>query len=222
MMKDIKDSMLMNWLDVSIIQVFILFLNRLCNQFKIRSIGFACPTQICNSMLKRNATNVISYFIHVMEQNRDKQFILAPYHQQSHWLLLVICMRSKSICFLYPLPSDRDIGEIKVSINLAFRSIPTNGRIKNIDWKPCKFVVMARANYFGGEFVSSIILDCGVFAMRHMETYVGQSIASWDCGLPRGDARVLLALCVQYVFEILMFQSNTCLQAIVSSVGGGR
>ncbi|XP_019151867.1 PREDICTED: uncharacterized protein LOC109148585 [Ipomoea nil] len=107
-------------------------------------------------MLKRNATNVISYFIHVMEQNKDKQFILAPYHQESHWLLLVICMRSKNVCFLDPLPSDRDIGEIKASINLAFRSVPTNGRIKNIDWKPCKCPIQP------GDY------ECGYYVMRYM------------------------------------------------------
>ncbi|XP_019189402.1 PREDICTED: uncharacterized protein LOC109183794 [Ipomoea nil] len=112
--------------------------------------------EICNSMLKRNATNVISYFIHVMEQNKDKQFILAPYHQESHWLLLVICMRSKSVCFLDPLPSDRDNGEIKASINLAFRSVPTNGRIKNIDWKPCKCPIQP------GDY------ECGYYVMRYM------------------------------------------------------
>lgn len=29
--------------------------------------------------------------------------------------------------------------------------------------------------------------DCGVFAMHHMETYVGLGTTGWDCGLNRGD-----------------------------------
>nr|GMC75051.1 zinc finger BED domain-containing protein RICESLEEPER 2-like [Ipomoea batatas] len=29
--------------------------------------------------------------------------------------------------------------------------------------------------------------DCGVYLMRHMETYVCQGISKWDCGLVRGD-----------------------------------
>ncbi|XP_019179181.1 PREDICTED: uncharacterized protein LOC109174397 [Ipomoea nil] len=103
MVEDIKNLMMMtNWLDVSIIQVFILFLNQLCNQNQVTSIGFACPTQISKDMAKRNGPAVASYFIKLMEQHNNKQFILAPYHQDNHWLLLVICLRSKSVYVLDP------------------------------------------------------------------------------------------------------------------------
>ncbi|XP_019155140.1 PREDICTED: uncharacterized protein LOC109152007 [Ipomoea nil] len=156
MMNDITDLMMMNWLNVSIIQVFVLFLNQLCNQYEVRSIGFVCPTQISHTMLKSNFRKVISYFVHVMEQHKDKNFILAQYHQDSHWLLLVICIRSKSICILDPLPSNRDIGLIKGSMNLAFRSVPTGARVKKINWKPCKCPRQPRGH------------ECGYYVMRYM------------------------------------------------------
>lgn len=36
--------------------------------------------------------------------------------------------------------------------------------------------------------------DCGVYLMRHMETYVCQGISKWDCGLVRGDTSKLRKL----------------------------
>nr|GMD39207.1 zinc finger BED domain-containing protein RICESLEEPER 2-like [Ipomoea batatas] len=47
-------------------------------------------------------------------------------------------------------------------------------------------------------------IDSGVFAMRHMETYVGQSIASWDCGIRRGDARCVREMRVRLMSELLL------------------
>ncbi|XP_019189861.1 PREDICTED: uncharacterized protein LOC109184319 [Ipomoea nil] len=91
-----------------------------------------------------------------MEQHKDKNIILAPYHQDSHWLLLVICIRSKSVCILDPLPSNRNIGLIKGSVNLAFRSVPTSARVKSINWKPCKCPIQP-----GGH-------ECGYYVMRYM------------------------------------------------------
>nr|GMC78947.1 uncharacterized protein LOC109150412 [Ipomoea batatas] len=34
-------------------------------------------------------------------------------------------------------------------------------------------------------------VDCGVFAMRHMESFLGQSVNAWECGLQTGDTREL-------------------------------
>ncbi|XP_019165699.1 PREDICTED: uncharacterized protein LOC109161663 [Ipomoea nil] len=107
-------------------------------------------------MLKSSSSKVTSYFIHVMEHHKDKNFILASYHQDSHWLLLVICIRSKSVCILDPLPSNRNIGLIKGSVNLAFRFVPTSAWVKSINWKPCKCPIQP-----GGH-------ECGYYVMRYM------------------------------------------------------
>ncbi|MFS7966949.1 hypothetical protein Hanom_Chr09g00780011 [Helianthus anomalus] len=34
---------------------------------------------------------------------------------------------------------------------------------------------------------TSNVIDCGIFAMRHMETYMGQ-MTDWGCGLAKEDA----------------------------------
>nr|GMD34396.1 uncharacterized protein LOC109168900 [Ipomoea batatas] len=63
-------------------------------------------------------------------------------------------------------------------------------------------------------------IDCGVFAMRHMETYVGQSIASWDCGIRRGDARCVREMRVRLLSELLLFHNNTHPLSNVNALGG--
>lgn len=35
--------------------------------------------------------------------------------------------------------------------------------------------------------------DCGVFTMRHMESFEGQAVKVWDCGLRKGNSDQLRA-----------------------------
>lgn len=51
--------------------------------------------------------------------------------------------------------------------------------------------------------------DCGVFTMRHMESYVGQSVKNWDCGLRRGDPSQLKQLRRKYLHAISTSEFNT-------------
>nr|GMD54437.1 GATA transcription factor 1-like [Ipomoea batatas] len=49
-------------------------------------------------------------------------------------------------------------------------------------------------------------IDCGVFLMRHMETYLGQRISNWDCGLVKGDTLKLHKLRMRYMKELSIFE----------------
>ncbi|XP_019156961.1 PREDICTED: uncharacterized protein LOC109153561 [Ipomoea nil] len=168
MMEDIQDLLMMNWLDVSIIQVFILFLNRLCNESGVTSIGFACPTQISEDMVNLNSAAVTTYLIHVMDQHKNKQFILAPYHQEHHWLLLVICVCSRNVYVFDPKACNRTI-EVKPCVNIAFRSLRTNGRgPRTGNWKQCKCPQQP-----GG-------VECGYYVLRYMYEMVTK-YSSIDC-----------------------------------------
>nr|GMD80131.1 uncharacterized protein LOC109173369 [Ipomoea batatas]GMD80141.1 uncharacterized protein LOC109173369 [Ipomoea batatas] len=51
-------------------------------------------------------------------------------------------------------------------------------------------------------------VDCGVFAMRHMESFLGQSVNAWECGLQTGDTRYLDFLRMTYMREILSIEFN--------------
>uniref|UniRef100_A0A803N3I1 Ubiquitin-like protease family profile domain-containing protein n=1 Tax=Chenopodium quinoa TaxID=63459 RepID=A0A803N3I1_CHEQI len=49
-------------------------------------------------------------------------------------------------------------------------------------------------------------VDCGIYAMRHMETYFGKR--KWNCGLRADNFDALKALRMQYAYEILVDQVN--------------
>ncbi|XP_019178818.1 PREDICTED: zinc finger BED domain-containing protein RICESLEEPER 2-like [Ipomoea nil] len=51
-------------------------------------------------------------------------------------------------------------------------------------------------------------IDCGVFLMRHMESYVGQRVAEWECGLVKGDTTTLHKLRLRYMKEFVISEHN--------------
>ncbi|XP_019150116.1 PREDICTED: uncharacterized protein LOC109146919 [Ipomoea nil] len=51
-------------------------------------------------------------------------------------------------------------------------------------------------------------VDCGVFLMRHMESYVGQRVRDWECGLLKGDTHSLHKLRLRYMSEIVISVHN--------------
>nr|GMD81317.1 uncharacterized protein LOC109162486 [Ipomoea batatas] len=46
-------------------------------------------------------------------------------------------------------------------------------------------------------------VDCGVFTMRHMETYMGKGTKGWDCGLEKENKEQLNNARVKYLAEIV-------------------
>ncbi|XP_031106314.1 uncharacterized protein LOC116010962 [Ipomoea triloba] len=42
-------------------------------------------------------------------------------------------------------------------------------------------------------------VDCGVYLMWHMESYVGERVTKWDCGLTRGDRLQFQMLRLRYI-----------------------
>nr|GMC75405.1 putative ulp1 protease family, C-terminal catalytic domain-containing protein [Ipomoea batatas] len=51
-------------------------------------------------------------------------------------------------------------------------------------------------------------IDCGVYVMRHMESFLGESVGSWVCGLAKGDRAELNRLRLHYMKEMCTFDVN--------------
>ncbi|KAL3651827.1 hypothetical protein CASFOL_004829 [Castilleja foliolosa] len=51
-------------------------------------------------------------------------------------------------------------------------------------------------------------VDCGVYVMRHMETYMGGSLRGWKCGLSKNNSRQMKALRAKYAAAILGSDMN--------------
>ncbi|CAH1413209.1 unnamed protein product [Lactuca virosa] len=64
-------------------------------------------------------------------------------------------------------------------------------------------------------------VDCGVFCMRHMETYMGDKTVNWTCGLPKESKQqqtVLNDLHIKYLKKILLSDANTYRSRIIAQI----
>lgn len=58
--------------------------------------------------------------------------------------------------------------------------------------------------------------DCGVFLMRHMETYEGQRLEDWQVGIPvKNQEKVLNRLRVEYCAKILTHNINELREKVI-------
>nr|GMC88985.1 uncharacterized protein LOC109168900 [Ipomoea batatas] len=51
-------------------------------------------------------------------------------------------------------------------------------------------------------------IDCGVYLMRHMESFAGQPVKQWNCGLVKGDQSMLHKLRLRYMKELAVSEYN--------------
>ncbi|KAK6162772.1 hypothetical protein DH2020_002613 [Rehmannia glutinosa] len=51
-------------------------------------------------------------------------------------------------------------------------------------------------------------VDCGIYVMRHMESYMGGGTKGWDCGLEKNNASQLSNLRTKYSAAIILHHSN--------------
>nr|KAJ0211403.1 hypothetical protein LSAT_V11C400220140 [Lactuca sativa] len=62
-------------------------------------------------------------------------------------------------------------------------------------------------------------VDCGIFCMCHMETYMGDKTVNWTCGLPKESKQqqsVLNDLRIKYLTKILLSDANTYRSKIIA------
>lgn len=50
--------------------------------------------------------------------------------------------------------------------------------------------------------------DCGVYAMRHMETYMGQKMKDWNPGLRKNGLKQLRYMRAKYSAALLSYEMN--------------
>ncbi|CAH1452702.1 unnamed protein product [Lactuca virosa] len=61
-------------------------------------------------------------------------------------------------------------------------------------------------------------VDCGIFHMRHMETYMGEAAHKWDCGLcvaSKIQEKILGWLRYKYLYKLMMSDFNVMKQTFV-------
>ncbi|XP_019169052.1 PREDICTED: uncharacterized protein LOC109164944 [Ipomoea nil] len=55
---------------------------------------------------------------------------------------------------------------------------------------------------------ATILEDSVIYIMRHMESYLGQGVSNWECGLVKGDRDILNDLRKRFMHDILVSNIN--------------
>ncbi|XP_074298645.1 uncharacterized protein LOC141629565 [Silene latifolia] len=124
--EDIMQLFRMAFLNVSSIQVWMLFLQKLCeeqNHEGMSGVGFLCPT-IMSQMGKDKIVNdeVMNYVECSLLKMRGVRIIFAPFCQGDHWFLAVICPLIHEAYFCDPKATSKRDVSFKHLIQIAFRS----------------------------------------------------------------------------------------------------
>ncbi|XP_021747893.1 uncharacterized protein LOC110713755 [Chenopodium quinoa] len=144
--------------EISRAKVSILALSDLLDTVDVASIGFMCPEMISETYLHSDANRILLYMTHVMEKQKSKQFILCPYHEKNHWVLLVLCMAKREVIIFDSLRQKRNL-VIKFAMTNAFRSFKAlsgQSRGSKLTWH-----LGQCPQQLGGR-------ECGYYVMRYM------------------------------------------------------
>ncbi|XP_056688574.1 uncharacterized protein [Spinacia oleracea] len=97
--EDINQLLSGAWLNISILQVLILALYESWDEFdhSTNALGFMCPEMISETMLYSDINRVLLYMSQSMATLSSKSFILCPYFEKRHWILLVICLAKSQV-----------------------------------------------------------------------------------------------------------------------------
>ncbi|KAK1424422.1 hypothetical protein QVD17_19751 [Tagetes erecta] len=133
----------------------------------------------------------------VIVENIDKEMlkvdiVMFPILEKGHYYL---------VCF------DLKEGTIEIVDNMEKSSVGCQGIrlakpvIKKLQWS-------TKSNF----------VDCGVFCMRHMETYMGSKVKKWRCGLdddgPKQEVQIN-NLMLKYAYKILTSDVNIHKESVV-------
>ncbi|XP_056689180.1 uncharacterized protein [Spinacia oleracea] len=93
--RDISEFLTKDFAGIKVLQVYMMYLYHeyIC-PLKLSHINFLCPDAISCAAMKKNRLSVIDYikdaFLNERKKDVQSKFLLAPYHEGNHWVLIVL------------------------------------------------------------------------------------------------------------------------------------
>ncbi|XP_010669947.2 uncharacterized protein LOC104887063 [Beta vulgaris subsp. vulgaris] len=157
--QDVFQLLTGEWLNVSILQVFMMYLSDDNEVNGDSNIGFMCPSMISETMLRHEPDVAINYMQRTMKVNREMTYIMLPYIEKQHWILLVLSLSKKTVYVFDSLKrSDRSLA-IKEPMHTAYTSFMRLEGIKKAT--KLSWISMKCAQQTEGD-------ECGYFVMKYM------------------------------------------------------
>ncbi|KAK9756557.1 hypothetical protein RND81_01G106400 [Saponaria officinalis] len=121
--EDLTQLFRMAFINVSCIQVFMIFLQKLWEEKDqvVSSVGFLCPT-IMSQVGKDQKLNdqVVTYVECSLLKMGNVDIILVPFCQEMHWMLIIICPLIHEAYFCDPMATTKRDTSFKHVLQIAF------------------------------------------------------------------------------------------------------
>nr|GME19813.1 uncharacterized protein LOC109189836 [Ipomoea batatas] len=159
---------------------------------------FASPLTTLNTVVGLQLNEVDSERVAWFAGSLGADFALTPYKQWSHVNLLFFPIVESKRFYLLCVNFETERLEIIDSSTsteataLKYGDTPDNvTKRMPMKWRDSRNTI-----------------DCGVYVMRHMESFFGESVGSWVCGLAKGDRAELNRLRLHYMKEMCTVDVN--------------
>ncbi|XP_074382333.1 uncharacterized protein LOC141724202 [Apium graveolens] len=99
-LEDVNQVLRMRWLNIPIVELFVKYVSKLCKQLKDDKFAFMLPSRLAiphNHEQQKRKDEATDYMTSLLVANKDKRYILAPYIQEDHWMLLLFCLNESAI-----------------------------------------------------------------------------------------------------------------------------
>nr|GLL39972.1 uncharacterized protein LOC109162486 [Ipomoea trifida] len=133
-----------------------------------------------------------------LNKNQEIKFVFPIVHSQ-HYFVLTVNVKNKRFDILDNSSSDSPGNEKYGDKTMLAEYF----HIKEDDAKSNLVKVLTPARLRMSWRDNSNKVDCGVFTMRHMETYMGKGTKGLDCGLEKENKEQLNNTRVKYLAEIV-------------------
>lgn len=160
--EDVDQFLKMSCLNTSILEFFSKYVNTLC---KDNMFAFMSPSRLTIPHIRdyQRQNEAAEYLSEFLVANKDKRFILSPYHQDNHWVLLLFCLCETTIYVFDPLKTERKIRLITPA-RTAFKLYASQGGARN-NKKEFLWHHVECPQQEGGT-------ECGYFVMKYMHDIV--------------------------------------------------
>ncbi|XP_074326989.1 uncharacterized protein LOC141664932 [Apium graveolens] len=188
-LEDVNQFLRMSWLNIPIVELFLKYVSKLCKQLKDDKFAFMLPSRLAiphNHEQQKCKEEATDYMTSLLVANKKKRYILTPYIQEDHWILLLFCLNESAIYVFDSLKKERKI-RLTTPARMAFKLYVPQGGMKNnrkeFIWHHTE--VQCPQQKRGTK--------CGFFVMRYMYDIVmlSQKNANmnWKVGMVLGDTR---------------------------------
>ncbi|CAH9093859.1 unnamed protein product [Cuscuta europaea] len=162
--EDLSQFLESDFVDLSIIQTFMLCVNAKLIEFGRDDVGLLCPWICSFKYYQLDKKGTLTYMKHALTEMFEKNIILLAYNEGYHWVLFVICPKVDKGYIFNSLPSYSNIA-IQKDLMMMYRVASTQkGRGKPIKWHNMKCARQTgntECGYYVMKFIWEIITSVG-------------------------------------------------------------